>query len=184
MGMTFGMISTIALHKPTGFLFEFTFSVNLVIKYLCSYTYQNEAAKVLATGLLNGTPNCNSTSNYPRPHTLLDSLVPPNIPSSPTLPHSSLPELLHPIELHIPKTTAPHPLQLHITWIHTPLDPLPPRPQHLDHIPVSPNRVLCTVLVTIPWAGPPSVIEFHSMDNKICVNRDKNMSHCPHLGKR
>ena len=27
------------------------------------------------------------------------------------------------------------------------------------------NRVLCTVLVTIPWKGPPSAIEFYSIDN-------------------
>ena len=29
-----------------------------------------------------------------------------------------------------------------------------------------PGRVVCTVLVTIPWAGPSSVIGLHSIDNQ------------------
>ena len=34
------------------------------------------------------------------------------------------------------------------------------------------GRVLCTVLVTIPWAGPPSLIEFHLIDKKsLCTKR-------------
>ena len=46
-----------------------------------------------------------------------------------------------------------------------PQTPSPPDPHHpLSQPP--PGRVLCTVLVTIPWAGPLSLIEFHSIDNK------------------
>ena len=30
------------------------------------------------------------------------------------------------------------------------------------------GRVLCTVFGTIPSAGPPSLIKFHLIDNKIC----------------
>ena len=50
--------------------------------------------------------------------------------------------------------------------------PTPPIPRLEPHHPLQPythpdsGRVLCTVLVTIPWAGPPSLIEFHSRDNK------------------
>ena len=48
----------------------------------------------------------------------------------------------------------------------TPQHPLSPTP--LTHTP-SPSpqtgRVLCAVLVTIPWAWPPSLIEFHSIGN-------------------
>ena len=35
-----------------------------------------------------------------------------------------------------------------------------------DPIPPLPGRVLCAVLVTIPWKAPPSLIEFHSVANK------------------
>ena len=63
----------------------------------------NEAVKVLATGLSNGT----ETQTTPGPHV----------------------------------TTY--------------------RPPH----PTNPGRVLCTVLVTVLWAGSPSFIEFHSIDN-------------------
>ena len=31
--------------------------------------------------------------------------------------------------------------------------------------PFTPGSFLCVVLVTIPWAGSPSLIEFHSIDN-------------------
>ena len=51
---------------------------------------------------------------------------------------------------------APPPLHL------TPLPPGPPPP---------PGRVLCTVLVTIPWAGKPSLIKFHLIDKNTCYRR-------------
>ena len=38
-----------------------------------------------------------------------------------------------------------------------------------------PYRVLCTVLVTIVWAGPPSLIEFHWIE---IVNSGSNVSNC------
>ena len=71
--------------------------------------------------------------------------------------------------LYISSTVKLHP--------HTPSRPWTPR--HLTHAP-PPNSsgllhptpphhlaVLCTVLVTIPWAGLPSLIEYHSIDKKL-----------------
>ena len=57
-----------------------------------------------------------------------------------------------------PTTPRPPHIFVHLN-IHTPIDHLspwflPPR-----------GRVLCTVLVTNPWAEPPSLTEFHSIDN-------------------
>ena len=90
-------------------------------KHSCSASrLLNEAAKVLARGLSNGTstipfPNRNPHHPYPNP------------PSPPT--------------------------------------PTPP-----------PGRVLCTVLVTIPWACP--LIEFHSIDNNfvLVISLQKQLS--------
>ena len=48
-------------------------------------------------------------------------------------------------------------------------DPPPPYPLPLPlplPSPPLPSRVLCTVLVTIPWAGPHSHIKFHLIDNE------------------
>ena len=38
----------------------------------------------------------------------------------------------------------------------------------LDRHKCDSGRVLCIVLVTIPWAEPPSLIKFHSIDNE-CI---------------
>ena len=49
-----------------------------------------------------------------------------------------------------------------------PWPPLPPTPDPHHPLPPPPNgRVLCTVLVTIPWAGPLSLIELHS--SSVCL---------------
>ena len=61
----------------------------------------------------------------------------PPTPWNPTTSYSTPPDPHHPY-----------------TPTHPPPGPPPP-----------PGRVLCTVLITIPWAGPPSLIEFHSIDN-------------------
>ena len=59
--------------------------------------------------------------------------------------------------------SLPNYLQTTTPLTPSPPDPPPPTPTLL--IRATHGRVLCTVLVTIPWAGPPSLIEFHSIDN-------------------
>ena len=72
---------------------------------------------------------------------------PPSPPTHPPLdPHNPLPT-------HLWTPTTP---------THPPLDPQP----HTTH-PPTPDRVLCTVLVTIPWAGPPSLISIPAIDKKM-----------------
>ena len=44
---------------------------------------------------------------------------------------------------------------------------------HTPDTPYTPGRVLCTVLVTIPQAGPPSLIKLHSIDNEIFLGSNK-----------
>ena len=77
------------------------------------------------------------TTNYPLTHWT------PTTPYPPT-PRPLLPPILPP---------EPPPA------LHPPTHP-PPGP------PLPPGRVLCTVLITIPGAGPPSLIKFHSIDNE------------------
>ena len=62
-----------------------------------------------------------------------------------------------------PRPLNPPPLYPSISSY--PTNPWPPPSSDL-HPPLHPGRVLCIVLVTIQWAGPPSLIEFHLIDNK------------------
>ena len=80
-------------------------------------------------------------------------------PRNPTpKPQTPSPPTPHPLTPTIPYPLTPTPIpDPHYPLTPPPLPPWPPPP---------PGRVLCTVLVTIPWAGPLSLIEFHSIDKK------------------
>ena len=87
-----------------------------------------------------------------------------HVPSHPYLPRPTALGPLHLLDSHTP--TPPHPSRspgppntstLSPPWTPHPFDPYTLTP---------PGRVLCTVLVTIPWAEPPSLVEFHSIDKK------------------
>ena len=64
----------------------------------------------------------------------------------------------------------------HTLLLPNPLGPHQPLYPHTHPPPGSPpppGRILCTVLVTIPWAGPHSLIEFNSIDNKTRIAHEK-----------
>ena len=110
------------------------------------------------------------TTLDPNPTTPSLPDLPPLPPLDPhlTSPHPTTPgpKLLHP--LHNPTTPETPPSSRRC-----PLDQPPQQPPRLPTPPfpspplVPPGTVLCIVLVTIPWAGPPSHIDFHSMDNNM-----------------
>ena len=52
---------------------------------------------------------------------------------------------------------------------HHPLDPTVLKPHHPTR-PHNSSRGFCKAFVTIPWAGPPSLTEFHSIDNEGFIN--------------
>ena len=98
--------------------------------------------------------------------------------------HPLTPTSLSPFILtHLPTypwtpTTPTHPLLDHHDPLnlHHPLDPYHPYPptDPPPWIPSPPGRVLCTVLVTIPWAGPPSLIDSLMTDNQYSSQRSGN----------
>ena len=122
----------------------------------------------------------------PRPTSQLESLLHLEPPIPTTLrslyclnstpgPSSTTLRPLHPRSPFTPRPPPNHrpPLPTHLH----PLPPLDPTIAPYNPSRHHPSSIPCTVLVTIAWTGPPSLIEFHSIDNNSITN---NLTDCIH----